>query len=135
LKKEILELRDKGHTILFSTHNMSSVEEICDDIALINHSKVVLQGPVDEIRERYKNNTYRVTIPAQVSFFEQSVCEVLGEETKGKEKVLTVRKPEGETNSQLLSHLAEQVEILGFEECLPSMNDIFIRVVADNELH
>lgn len=135
LKKEILELRDKGHTILFSTHNMASVEEICDDIALINHSKVVLQGSVDEIRDRYKNNTYRVTIPAEASFFEQLECEVLGEETKGKEKVITVRKPEGKTNSQLLSHLAEQVEILGFEECLPSMNDIFIRVVADNELH
>jgi len=133
LKKEILELRDKGHTILFSTHSMASVEEICDNIALINHSKVVLQGPVNQIRTRYKKNTYRVTIPAGTSF-ENSACEVIGEETKGKEKIMIVRKPEGETNSQLLSHLAEHVEILSFEECLPSMNDIFIRVVTDNEL-
>lgn len=133
LKKEILELRDKGHTILFSTHNMASVEEICDNIALINHSKVVLQGPVDEIRNRYKNNTYRVTMPVESKVVNLG-CEVIGEEVKEKEKIVTVRKPKGETNSEMLVHLAEQVEILGFEECLPSMNDIFIRVVADNEL-
>ena len=55
LKREILKLKDEGHTIIFSTHNMASVEEICDHIALINHSKVVLQGAVTDIRSRYKS--------------------------------------------------------------------------------
>ena len=64
LKREILELRDKGHTILFSTHNMASVEELCDSIALINHSKVVLQGTVETTRAQYKDDRLkRVTIP------------------------------------------------------------------------
>ena len=58
LKREILKLKDEGHTIIFSTHNMASVEEICDHIALINHSKVVLQGAVTDIRSRYKSNQY-----------------------------------------------------------------------------
>jgi ABC-2 type transport system ATP-binding protein len=58
LKKEILELRDKGHTIIFSTHNMSSVEEICDDIALINDSHVVLSGTVGDVRSRYRSGLY-----------------------------------------------------------------------------
>ena len=60
LKKEILELKNQGHTIIFSTHNMSSVEEICDNIALINHSQVVLQGEVNEVRSQFKSNTYRL---------------------------------------------------------------------------
>ena len=59
LKREILELKNQGHTIIFSTHNMSSVEEICDNIALINHSHVVLQGEVNEVRSQFKTNTYR----------------------------------------------------------------------------
>ena len=67
LKKEILQLRDEGHTILFSTHNMASVEEICDSIALINHSKVVLQGDVDDVRQRYKENTYQLESPPMPS--------------------------------------------------------------------
>ena len=65
LKREILELREKGHTIILSTHNMTSVEEICDNIALINHAKVVLQGAVDDIRGRYRNGTCRIVIPTE----------------------------------------------------------------------
>ena len=62
LKQEILELKEKGHTIIFSTHNMASVEEICDNIALINKSQVVLSGNVAEVRNRFRNNTFTLRI-------------------------------------------------------------------------
>jgi len=62
LKKEILELKDAGHTIIFSTHNMSSVEEICDEIALIDHAQVVLSGHVSEVRERFRTNTFKIKL-------------------------------------------------------------------------
>lgn len=134
LKNEMLQLRDKGHTILFSTHNMASVEEICDNVALVNHSKIVLQGHVDEVRERYKDNTYLVEVGAEATLAPDA-CEVLSSEQKGRYKQLTVRKPQGETNSQFLAGLVEQTEIYSFRECIPSMNDIFIRAVANDELH
>ena len=67
LKREILELKKEGHTIIFSTHNMASVEEICDNIALINHSEVVLQGNVKEVRSRFKANTYILSPPKRKS--------------------------------------------------------------------
>ena len=66
LKREILELRDAGHTVIFSTHNMESVEELCDDIALISHSRVVLSGEVSDVRRRFRNNTYSLTAAGDV---------------------------------------------------------------------
>ena len=134
LKREILELRDKGHTILFSTHNMASVEEICDNIALINHSRVVLQGPVEEIRRRYKDDTYKeVSIPVGQVLPEG--VETVREEIRQGVRRLTVVKPHGESNSAFLTRIGQMAEILSFDELLPSMNDIFIRAVADGELH
>lgn len=132
LKHEILHLRDEGHTILFSTHNMASVEEICDNIALINHSKVVLQGAVDEIRERYKDNTYDVVVPAEGEFALEGI---VSQEEKNNRRHLIVKKYEDETNSQFISRLAAQTEIFGFSEKLPSMNDIFLRAVGEDEIH
>ncbi len=134
LKREILELRDKGHTILFSTHNMASVEEICDDIALINHSKVVLQGTVEEIRNRYKDDTYKeIVIPSTQSLPDN--VEIVKDEMRHGRRRLRVAKPQGESNSAFLSRIGQTAEILSFDELLPSMNDIFIRAVADDELH
>ena len=77
LKKEILELRKKGTTIIFSTHNMASVEEICSHIALINKSKKIIEGPINQIRNKYANNTYRLICKYQPDFHPQ---EVIGEE-------------------------------------------------------
>ena len=132
LKQEILGLRDKGHTILFSTHNMASVEEICDNIALINHSKVVLQGEVNDVRQRYKENTYRIVIPADKTLPES--VEVLSCEEQMGHKVLLVRKPQDESPSAFIIRLAKETDILVFSEQLPSMNDVFIRVVKEDEL-
>ncbi len=134
LKREILELRDKGHTILFSTHNMSSVEEICDDIALINHSKVVLQGTVEEIRNRYKDDTYKEVVIPSTQFLPDNI-EIVKDEVRHGQRRLRVVKPQGESNSAFLTRIGQTAEILSFDELLPSMNDIFIRSVADDELH
>ena len=129
LKREILELKEQGHTIIFSTHNMGSVEEICDNIALINHSEVVLQGNVKEIRERFKTNSYKLEIPAEEVLAANPLYEMLSEEVVDNKKLCMIRKQEGHSNSQLLAALAEKNEILSFTECLPSMHEIFIRTV------
>ena len=114
LKREILELRKKGTTIIFSTHNMSSVEEICDEIALINRSEVVLSGNVKEVRERFKSNTYILNVRKETGGIEE----------------LRIRKEENISNSDWLTRLASQYEILSFTEEIPSMNDIFINTVS-----
>ena len=132
LKREILELRDKGHTILFSTHNMASVEEICDRIALINHSKVVLDGEVDTIRARFRDGTFDVLAAPGSHLAGCAACDVLATEETPTGTRLTVRKRGGLTNSELLTALAAQIEILNFAERLPSMNDIFIRTVGES---
>ena len=132
LKREILELRDKGHTILFSTHNMASVEELCDSIALINHSKVVLQGTVETTRAQYKDDRLkRVTIPDSSPI--PPDLKVVNSEISHGRRCLTVEEPAGETNSAFLTRIGQQTEILAFDELLPSMNDIFLRVVGKEQ--
>lgn len=132
LKREILQLKAKGHTIIFSTHNMASVEEICDEIALINHSQVVLSGQVDEVRHRFKQHTFRVSHTGE---------SLLQTPAEGYEILSASRRPSGVTelrirkeaslsNTDLLLRLAKRYEILSFAEELPSMNDIFIQIVS-----
>ncbi len=130
LKREILELRDKGHTVVFSTHNMASVEEICDRIALINHSKVVLQGEVDEVRARFRDGTFELLAESGSRLSDTGDYRVLETEETPAGTRFTVRKREGLSNSGLLTALAGKIEILNFAERLPSMNDIFIRTVG-----
>lgn len=131
LKNEMLSLRNEGHTILFSTHNMASVETICDNIALINHSKVVLRGDVEDVKTRYKDNTYKIVIPAGVDL--QGI-DVLSTDIKGSKQTLMVRKPSDESNSQFVTRLAQQTELFNFAEQMPSMNDVFLRVVGKDEI-
>lgn len=129
LKQEILELKKKGHTIIFSTHNMASVEEICDDIALINCSEVVLQGNVKEVRSRFKTNTYQLKVSAGQTVQPSSLFEVVSSEVCDAEMLYTLRKQQEISNSALLADVGKQAEILSFSECLPSMNEIFIRTI------
>lgn len=133
LKREILELKNQGHTIIFSTHNMSSVEEICDNIALINHSHVVLQGEVNEVRSQFRTNTYRLGLHMGDELSANSMFEILSSEEKGGEHIYTIKKSGDISNSQLLSSIAAENEVTSFSECLPSMNEIFIRTVMKNE--
>lgn len=129
LKREILELKKEGHTIIFSTHNMGSVEEICDNIALINHSEVVLQGNVNNIRKEFKTNSYKLEIPENEILQDNSMFETLSEEFHDKRHKFLLRKQNGISNSELLTALAAKNEIISFSECLPSMHEIFIRTV------
>ena len=133
LKREILELKNQGHTIIFSTHNMSSVEEICDNIALINHSQVVLQGEVNEVRSQFKTNTYRLGVHIGEELSANNMFEILSSEVKGGEQIFTIKKDNDLSNSQLLAGIAERNEITSFAECLPSMNEIFIRTVENSK--
>lgn len=130
LKREILKLKEEGHTIIFSTHNMASVEEICDHIALINHSKVVLQGAVSDVRSRYKSNQYELTVQSGSILPESDAFEVVSRQAVDARTVsYKLRKLTSISNSKMLSLIGAQAEILQFSECIPSMNDIFIRTV------
>ena len=136
LKQEILTLRNEGATIIFSTHNMSSVEEICDEIALINASKVVLSGHVDDIKTSFKTNTFSFTIKTDVKNVDFNLPEwVLNEEVKefkGHQK-LTLRILNGHQPADLIRQIVNNHQVIAFEEVIPSMNDIFIRVVEEAE--
>lgn len=130
LKKEILALKEKGSTIIFSTHNMSSVEELCENISLINRSKIVLQGNVEQIRASHATGTFRVVTKSSLS---PEGFEIVSQ----KEKHLSfeyILKLSGReiTNNDLVSGLMSQTELLAFEEILPDMNDIFIETVKSN---
>ncbi|MBO7490492.1 MAG: ATP-binding cassette domain-containing protein [Bacteroidales bacterium] len=132
LKNEILALRDKGATVIFSTHNMASVEELCDDIALINKSKVVLSGSVSQIRRSYSRNLFEVvtlatinpmSLPAEFRVQSHKISE--GEET------FRIALPEGSSANSLLSAIMPQRQIVSIKELLPSMNDIFVETVKE----
>ncbi|MCD8044986.1 MAG: ABC transporter ATP-binding protein [Tannerellaceae bacterium] len=131
LKQEILELKQAGHTIIFSTHNMASVEEICDEIALINRSQVVLSGKVGDIKKRFKTNTFNIQLRNDAGSLPVSrQFTILSSVDKNDVIDLRVRKEEEVSNSALLAELGQQYEILFFSEELPSMNDIFINTVS-----
>eukprot|EP01029_Cantina_marsupialis_P003881 TRINITY_DN138_c0_g1_i1.p1 TRINITY_DN138_c0_g1~~TRINITY_DN138_c0_g1_i1.p1 ORF type:complete len:308 (+),score=24.80 TRINITY_DN138_c0_g1_i1:612-1535(+) len=136
LKKEILELRDKGATIIFSTHNMGSVEEICDHIALINKSEKILDGPVEKIKKKYRTNTYEVTYTGEFDKLDQvlkSDFEII-DQSKGIEaNTLKIKLHNGSTSNELLEQLLPYLNIVSFSEMIPNMNDIFIRVVKESK--
>ena len=130
LKNEMLELKKAGHTLIFSTHNMASVEEICDEIALINQSKVVLSGNVHEIRNRFKTNTFRICITDEQIEPMVGYFSLLSEEKKGIYTEALIQKEVQISNSALLSALAQKYDIHSFVEELPSMNEVFIKSVV-----
>jgi ABC-2 type transport system ATP-binding protein len=133
LKKEILSLKEQGKTIIFSTHNMSSVEEICDEIALINKSRVVLSGNVSEIRANNKTNILRVRTDADSLSVDAEYGEIISQE-KDYSNIFRVRKNATLSNSEFLKNLLKNNEILSFEEEIPSMHDIFIKTVNTNNI-
>ena len=129
LKNEMLELKKAGHTLIFSTHNMASVEEICDEIALINQSKVVLDGNVQEIRNRFKTNTFRLCITNDRIEPVADLFSILSVEQTANHTEVRIQKESGISNSTLLSALAQHYDIHSFAEELHSMNDVFIQTV------
>lgn len=130
LKKEILELKDAGHTIIFSTHNMSSVEEICDEIALIDHAQVVLSGHVTEVRERFRTNTFKIKLKGTSLLSSADPYSILSQKQGQNSLEVLLRKSNDVSNAELLMSILKQNEIIAFTEELPSMNEIFINTVA-----
>jgi len=116
--------------VIFSTHNMSSVEEICDEISLINKSEVVLQGKVNEIRTRFAKGIYVLKTDAPAGRIPESkLYETLSTEEKKGKLTMQIQKKADVTTRELLVELSALYEIHGFEEEISSMNDIFIQTV------
>jgi len=136
LKGEILALRDKGATIIFSTHNMSSVEEVCDHITLINQSKNILSGNVDEIRHRHGANIFEIDYRGEEQNILKALagrCEIMDSAPSptGFNKVKLHIATDEEVRA-VIAAANESVEMRSFREIIPSMNDIFIRAVNGN---
>ena len=130
LKDEILELKKRGTTIIFSTHRMESVEELCDNIALINKSKVVLHGEKKEVKNRFKDNSYSVEYTGELSN-ENGLFELIN--THQLEDGILKSQIKNIQNipvNQLVSNIISQVELKSFNENIPSFNEIFIKVVG-----
>ena len=134
IRDEILELRKKGSTIIFSTHNMGSVEELCDHIALINKAEKILDGSVKEIRSTYKSNTYRLSFKGNVMGFTNALwtgAELLDKGNDDGVNWAVVKLLGTNTPNQLLQTILPLVELHSFNEVIPSMNDIFISKVNE----
>jgi len=113
LKQEIIRLKDEGAAILFSTHNMSSVEEVCQEITLINHAKAVLQGKVSDIRQKFKKNILEVST------------------SDGQAFNYTLQKDE--TLHDAIARLNDEYSLTGFREILPSMHEVFVETVKSTD--
>jgi ABC-2 type transport system ATP-binding protein len=136
IRKEILELRDKGATIILSTHNMGSVEEICDYIALINHSKKVLDGPVKDVRHRFKENVYDIHMRGNLIGFTNALWtdfELIDSVKVDELFHCKVKLLNNKKLNDLLRATIDHVEIEEVKEIIPSMNDIFIKVVNQKD--
>ena len=134
LKQEILQMKENGATIIFSTHNMASVEELCDHITLINAAETVLQGEISHIRDKYRVNKFLVTFkgdPKKIFGGLDNRFELLQMEENGMGQQATIQISAGAGSGDLIRNLLDITEIKAFQEILPSMNDIFIEVVND----
>jgi ABC-2 type transport system ATP-binding protein len=131
IKDEILRLREQGATIIFSTHRMESVEELCDNIVLINRSRTVLEGPVKEIRNTFKTNTYQVEGKGKLMLASPDF-KVLEQQDHNGFYRATVRLMPGVGPNDLLQYLINRVEVHLLIEKVPSINDIFIQKVKES---
>lgn len=125
IKNEILALKEQGATIIFSTHRMESVEELCDHIALINQGKCILQGSVDEVKSAYRSHTYQLQFEGELKAVND--FEIISQ----KENNAVFQALNGKDSNHLLQQLLPQVKIVSFQEQLPSINDIFIQKVSE----
>jgi len=130
LKSEILTLRDQGSTILFSTHNMESVEAVCQQITLINHANVVLQGSVDEVKQRYKKNVIAVDCSDPLQPAEQ-LFTLLPPSAGSRQQRIQLNP--GVAMHDAIAWLNDHYRLNGFTEVLPSMNEIFIETVKSQQ--
>ena len=135
ITREILKMKDNGSTIIFSTHNMESVEQLCDHIALIDKSKKILDVPTQAIREKYKSNIYDISYRGAFDFQNHELARkynILSDHKNGDINKLSIQYHEGSNSRELIRDLVDHVEIVAFNEVIPSMNEVFIKVVKQN---
>lgn len=137
LKAEIQQLKKEGCTIIFSTHNMASVEELCEHIALINSSRVILDGQVAAIKQRFKPNAIRIDFRGEAGLVRPLLpdeCQLLSiAETDGQIE-MALQYPESIDSNKLLNIFTSRVHVTAFNEIMPSMDEIFIRTVGESNL-
>ena len=135
IRKEILRLKDEGATIILSTHNMESVEELCDDIALINKSRLVITGGVDDIRREHGNNNIELiyTGGQRIGEVDGLYSIISDEDNVGRHTAVLSLVPGVSSNEVLSSLLTTGVTVNSFKELIPRMNDIFIKLVTEEE--
>ena len=135
IREEILRLKEEGATIILSTHNMESVEELCDNIALINKSHVVITGGVDEIRHKYGNNNVELvyTSARQLASVKDVFTVLSDTDESGRHTAVLEIAPDSSTNEVLAAVLEQNVTVNSFKELVPRMNDIFIKLVTEEE--
>lgn len=138
LKREILRLRDGGSTVIFSTHNMSSVEELCDHITLINRSRNILTGNVDELRRSFGGNRFRLRYEGELSSLAEAIKPVVSyigedeEENRGQGESVIVELNDAATRRDLVDIANRATDLVGFEPVMPSINNIFINAVRNS---
>lgn len=138
IRNEILRLKEEGATIILSTHNMESVEELCDSIALINRSELVVSGSVDRIRREYGNHRVRVQYRSGGSLSQLPGAETLpfgivSDREQGEVRTAELEVPRETGNARILGALLDRVDIVSYQQLMPRMNDIFIKLVTGRE--
>jgi len=136
LRDEILNLRKNGATIIFSTHNMASVEELCDDIALINKSKKILEGNVKQIRKEFKSNTFKMefaNINCDLKAQQNDNYEIIDQIKEDETTIARIKTNKLLSANELLQNMISYGEIRSFKEIIPSMNDVFISKIKQDE--
>ena len=131
ITNEILELNQKGATIIFSTHRMESVEQLCDSIALIHKSKKILDGKVKDIKDLYRNNIYKIAYSGVLDSVESLLFTINEEKKNEKGTHLTIQINPGYSSNDVLKFLIPKVQVTELTEIAPSMNDIFIQNVKN----
>jgi len=131
VKNEILFLRERGATIIFSTHNMESVEELCDNITLINKAKAILEGSVDEIRSKWAANEYDLVIEGNVKIEGNGHYSILDNKLENNKSLIKLKTTSDIQTNDILQTVMKSGRVISFNPALPSMNEIFIRVVEN----
>ncbi|MCU0460705.1 MAG: ATP-binding cassette domain-containing protein [Bacteroidales bacterium] len=129
IKNEILFLRERGATIIFSTHNMASVEELCDNITLINKGKTILEGRVDEIRNKWAGSEYELVFQGDIKLQENGHFKILSQTVENGKSAIRLSAATDVSTNEILNDVMKSGKVISFNPALPSMNEIFIRVV------
>ena len=131
IKKEILFLRERGATIIFSTHHMESVEELCDNISLINKAKTILEGSVNNIRKEWAANEYDLVFEGDVKIEGNDHYNILNQHNNDNKSKIRLKTTSNITTNDILRTVSKSGNIISFNPSMPSMNEIFIRVVEN----